>query len=106
MGKARSGHVLATIVFTDIVDSSRFANELGDRRWRVLLDRHHAIIRNAIRRNYGKEIDNAGDGFFARFRDQVDAIKFACQATADVQELGIEIRAGATSVKPKCSARS
>ena len=60
----------------------------------VLLDRHHAIIRNAIKRNHGREIDNAGDGFFARFEDQVDAIRCACQATDDVRKLGIEVRAG------------
>ena len=87
MPSGRGGHTLATIVFTDIVDSSRFARELGDQRWRVLLDRHHVIIRKSIKRNHGREVDNAGDGFFARFDDQVDAIRFACQATDDVRSL-------------------
>ena len=72
MGTGRDSHVLATVLFTDIVGSSRFASELGDRRWRVLLDRHHAIVRKAIKRHRGKEIDTAGDGFFASFSDQVD----------------------------------
>jgi YVTN family beta-propeller protein len=94
MGKARSGHVLATVMFTDIVDSSRLAHELGDARWRVVLGRHHTIVRKALKRYHGREIDNAGDGFFASFPDQVDAIRCACAISEDVRELGIEIRAG------------
>jgi class 3 adenylate cyclase/streptogramin lyase len=94
MSKGRDSHTLATVLFTDIVGSSRFASELGDRRWRVLLDRHHAIVRKAIKRHRGKEIDTAGDGFFARFSDQVDAIRCACQISDDVTALGIEVRAG------------
>jgi len=90
----RSGHVLATVVFTDIVDSSTLAGELGDARWRVLLSRHHAIVRKALKRYHGKEIDNAGDGFFATFPDQADAIRCACAISDDVRELGIEVRAG------------
>ena len=94
MRKGRDSHVLATVLFTDIVGSSRFASELGDRRWRVLLDRHHAIVRKAIKRYGGKEIDTAGDGFFTSFSDQVDAIRCACQISDDVTVLGIEVRAG------------
>jgi len=90
----RGGHVLATVVFTDIVDSTTLARELGDARWRVLLDRHHEIVRKALKRYHGKEIDNAGDGFFASFPDQVDAIRCACEISTDVRELGIEVRAG------------
>jgi len=70
--KERSGHVLATVLFTDIVDSSTLARELGDARWRVLLARHEATVRKALKRFHGKEIDNAGDGFFATFPDQMD----------------------------------
>jgi class 3 adenylate cyclase len=62
--RERSGHVLATVLFTDIVDSSTLAHELGDARWRVLLARHHVIVRRALKRYQGREIDNAGDGFF------------------------------------------
>ena len=60
----------------------------------MLLDRHHAIVRKAIKRHRGKEIDTAGDGFFASFSDQVDAIRCACQISDDVTALGIEVRAG------------
>lgn len=94
MIKGRGGHVLATVMFTDIVDSSRVAHELGDTRWRVLLARHHTIVRKALKRCHGTEIDNAGDGFFATFADQVDAIRCACAISDDVRSLGIEVRAG------------
>jgi len=92
--RERSGHVLATVLFTDIVDSSTIASELGDARWRVLLARHHLIVRRALKRFHGKEIDNAGDGFFASFPDQVDAIRCACMICDDVRDLGIQVRAG------------
>jgi class 3 adenylate cyclase/glutamine cyclotransferase len=92
--KERGGHVLATVLFTDIVDSSTYARELGDARWRALLGRHHAMVRNSLKRHHGREIDNAGDGFFAVFSDQVDAIRCACEITDNITELGIELRAG------------
>jgi class 3 adenylate cyclase len=94
MPKARGGHVLATVLFTDIVDSTAIAKELGDRRWRVLLDRHHTTVRKAIKQHHGREIDNSGDGFFANFTDQVEALRCACQISDDVTQLGIEVRAG------------
>jgi len=94
MTKPRGGHLLATVLFTDIVDSSKVAGELGDRRWRVLLARHHVIVRRALKRYRGREIDNAGDGFFASFDDQVDAIRSACAISDGVRSLGVEIRAG------------
>ena len=90
----RSSHLLATVLFTDIVDSSRLASELGDRRWRVLLLRHHTIVRKALRRYRGTEIDTAGDGFFARFDDQANAIHCACAIADGVRDLGIEVRSG------------
>jgi class 3 adenylate cyclase len=92
--KERSEHVLATVLFTDIVDSSTLARELGDARWHVVLARHHAIVRRAIRRFHGREVDNAGDGFFITFRDQVAAIRCACAISDDVRQLGIEVRVG------------
>jgi YVTN family beta-propeller protein len=94
MRSGRRDHVLATVLFTDIVGSSEIAAELGDRRWRVLLARHNAIVRRALKRRGGKEIDNAGDGFFAAFDDQADAIRCACEISDAVRDLGIEIRAG------------
>jgi class 3 adenylate cyclase len=87
-------HVLATLLFTDIVGSSRVAAELGDRRWRALLDRHHAIVRRELKRFHGRELDTAGDGFFAVFDEPSDAIRCACAISDAVRELGIEIRAG------------
>jgi class 3 adenylate cyclase/streptogramin lyase len=94
MTKARGGHVLATVVFTDIVDSSRLATELGDRRWRVLLSRHHDIVRKALKKHGGREVDNAGDGFFASFDDQADAIRCACEISDGVKILGVDVRVG------------
>ena len=94
MLRTRRDHLLATVMFTDIVGSAEVATELGNRRWRVLLDRHHVIVRRALKRHGGKEIDNAGDGFFAAFHDQADAIRCACEISDAVKELGIDIRAG------------
>jgi class 3 adenylate cyclase/streptogramin lyase len=94
MTRAREGHVLATVLFTDIVDSSRLATELGDRRWRVLLTRHHDIVRKALKKHGGREVDNAGDGFFASFDDQADAIRCACEISDGVKILGVDVRAG------------
>jgi class 3 adenylate cyclase/streptogramin lyase len=90
----RQDHRLATVLFTDIVGSSEIASDLGDRRWKVLLARHHLIVRGALRRHGGKEIDNAGDGFFCSFDDQADAIRCACEIADRVHELGIDVRAG------------
>jgi class 3 adenylate cyclase len=59
--------VLATLLFTDLVDSTRLANELGDRGWALLVERHHAGVREQLRRFRGIEVDTAGDGFFATF---------------------------------------
>jgi class 3 adenylate cyclase/streptogramin lyase len=94
MLRTRRDHLLATVMFTDMVGSAEVATELGNRRWRVLLDRHHVIVRRALKRHGGKEIDNAGDGFFAAFHDQADAIRCACEISDAVKELGIDIRAG------------
>jgi class 3 adenylate cyclase len=94
MLRTRRDHLLATVMFTDIVGSAEVATELGNRRWRVLLDRHHVIVRRALKRHGGKEIDNAGDGFFVAFHDQADAIRCACEISDAVKELGIDIRAG------------
>jgi class 3 adenylate cyclase len=86
--------VLVTLLFTDIVGSTEIAGELGDRRWRDLIRRHHAIVRRQLKRHRGRELDTAGDGFFARFDRPADAIRCACAISDEVRELGIEIRAG------------
>ena len=86
--------VLATVLFTDIVGSTAKAVELGDRAWRELLERHHALIRRELVRFRGAELDVAGDGFFARFDGPARAIRCACAITERVRELGLEVRAG------------
>ena len=86
--------VLATIVFIDIVRSTEHAAELGDRRWRDLLDRYYAAVRRELARFRGREIDTAGYGVFATFDGPARAIRCASAATEAVGRLGIEIRAG------------
>jgi class 3 adenylate cyclase len=86
--------VLATVLFTDIVKSSERARELGDRSWAELLGRHHAAIRRELERFRGREIDTAGDGFFASFDGPARAIRCAVAIRDVVQDLGLEIRAG------------
>ncbi len=86
--------VLATVLFTDIVDSTARAAELGDARWRELVLAHHALVRRQLTRHRGIEIDTAGDGFFASFDGPARAIRCACAISEGVRELGIEIRAG------------
>ena len=94
MSRRGAPTVLATILFTDIVGSTELASELGDRRWRELLSRHHAIVRREIRRHDGRELDTAGDGFFAAFERPAEAVRCACAITDGVRALGIEVRAG------------
>jgi pimeloyl-ACP methyl ester carboxylesterase len=85
---------LATVLFTDIVDSTRKAAELGDRAWRDLVERHHKIVRDLLARSRGTELDTAGDGFFATFDGPARAVRCAMAAVEAVRPLGIEIRAG------------
>jgi pimeloyl-ACP methyl ester carboxylesterase len=86
--------VLATVLFTDLVGSTAKAVELGDRRWRELLEQHHARTRAQLARFRGVELDTAGDGFFARFDGPARAIRCACAVRDAVTELGLEVRAG------------
>ncbi len=86
--------VLATVLFTDIVGSTERAAELGDRRWREVLQAHHAAIRRELERFRGREIDTSGDGFLASFDGPARAIRCAVAAVEAVRGLGIEIRAG------------
>jgi len=94
MKRDKPGNVLTTLVFTDIVGSSQVAEELGDRRWRELLARHHRIVRESLREYGGRELDTAGDGVFARFDSPASAIDFAAATADGLRELGVEIRAG------------
>ncbi len=86
--------VLATILFTDIVGSTRRAAELGDRAWRDLLERHHALVRAELAHFRGREVDTAGDGFLAVFDGPGRAVRCAATTVRSVRSLGIEIRAG------------
>lgn len=86
--------VLATVLFTDIVDSTRKAVDLGDQRWRELLEEHHAAVREQLRRFRGREIDTAGDGVLSAFDGPARAICAARAITDGVRRLGIEVRAG------------
>ena len=86
--------VLATVFFTDIVGSTEKVVELGDRRWRELLEGHQAIVRGELARFRGREMDTAGDGFFATFDGPARAIRCACAIGDRVDELGIQVRAG------------
>ncbi len=86
--------VLATLLFTDIVASTERAAELGDRAWRDLLERHHALVRRELGRFRGEEQDTAGDGFFATFDGPARAIRCAQAVVDGVRELGLELRAG------------
>jgi class 3 adenylate cyclase len=82
------------VLFTDIVGSTAKAVELGDADWRDLLHAHHDLIRRQLVRFRGRELDTAGDGFFASFDGPARAIRCACAITEAVKELGIEVRAG------------
>jgi pimeloyl-ACP methyl ester carboxylesterase len=91
---AESDRVLATVLFSDIVSSSERAASLGDRAWRELLERHHAVVRRQLVRFRGKEVDTAGDGFLASFDGPARAIRCASAIIHSVRELGLEVRAG------------
>jgi class 3 adenylate cyclase len=86
--------VLATVLFTDIVDSTRLAAEMGDRDWRALLDAHDAIVRSQLNRFRGREVNTSGDGFLAMFDGPQRAIRCAMAIRDAVQALGIQVRAG------------
>lgn len=86
--------MLTTILFTDIVGSTDSALRLGDRRWSEILDAHHRVVRQELDRFRGREIDTAGDGFFAAFDGPARAVGCACAIREDVRTMGLEIRAG------------
>jgi class 3 adenylate cyclase len=86
--------VLATVLFTDIVESTRIAADLGDNAWRDLVDRHDTIVRSQLARFRGEEIHTAGDGFLAAFDGPARAIRCACAIRDAVRPLGVEVRAG------------
>ena len=85
---------LATVLFTDIVGSTERAAAVGDARWRELLAEHHRVVRAQLQQFGGREIDTAGDGFFATFDGPGRAIRAAMAIVSAVRALGLEIRAG------------
>ena len=92
--EASFDRILATVLFTDIVNSTKRAAELGDHRWREMILRHHATVRRLLTRYRGIEIDTAGDGFFASFDGPARAVRCAMAIIDAVRPLGIEVRAG------------
>jgi pimeloyl-ACP methyl ester carboxylesterase len=89
---AEPDRVLATILVTDIVGSTERAAELGDRAWRELLEKHHAIVREQLRAHRGEEVDTAGDGFLATFDGPGRAIRAAAAIRDGLAESGIQVR--------------
>jgi class 3 adenylate cyclase len=86
--------VLATVLFTDIVDSTRRAAELGDRRWKELLANHDEIARSRITQHRGRYVHTTGDGLLATFDGPARAVRCARAIAAAVRSIGLSIRAG------------
>jgi class 3 adenylate cyclase len=91
---SRRDRVLATVLFTDIVGSTRRAAELGDRAWREVLARHHRVLREHLVRSGGREMHTAGDGFLATFDSPSRAIGCARAAQRALRSIGLDVRAG------------
>lgn len=92
--EVESDRVLATVLFSDIVGSTRVADSLGDHGWRELIERHHALVRRELARHRGREIDTAGDGFFAAFDGPARAIRCAASLREALRQLDLQVRIG------------
>jgi class 3 adenylate cyclase len=92
--RPQTERALATVLFTDIVDSTRLAGELGDRRWRELLEQHQELVRERLRHFEGREVKTTGDGFLATFDGPTRAVECARAIADEMPSLGIEVRAG------------
>jgi class 3 adenylate cyclase len=86
--------VLTTVMFTDIVDSTRRAAELGDRRWRTLVESHNELIRDQLDRYRGRQVKTMGDGFLATFDGPARGVRCARAITQQLPALGVDVRAG------------
>ncbi len=86
--------VLATVMLADIVESTALAAELGDRAWRDRLEAYYALVREALARFRGRELDTAGDGFLAAFDGPARAVRCACAVVREVRRLNLEVRVG------------
>jgi class 3 adenylate cyclase/pimeloyl-ACP methyl ester carboxylesterase len=91
---AEPDRVLATVLFTDIVDSTTRAAELGDRDWRLLRERHNDAVRQELTRFRGREVKTLGDGFLATFDGPARAVRCASAIVGRMRPLGIEVRSG------------
>jgi len=89
-----SDRVLATVLFTDIITSTERSSQVGDRRWKDLLDQHDTLIRRELERHRGRLVKNTGDGILATFDGPARAIRCAQAIASSVKSLGIEVRAG------------
>jgi class 3 adenylate cyclase len=92
--ETESDRVLATVLFTDIVEATNRLVELGDRGWKELLTQHHSLVRDQLARHRGREIDTAGDGFLAAFDGPARAVRCGRSIVNSVRKLGIHVRAG------------
>jgi pimeloyl-ACP methyl ester carboxylesterase len=92
--EAEQDRMLATILFTDIVGSTARLAELGDHGWQTLLEKHHGVVRRQLSRFRGRELDTAGDGFFASFDGPARGIRCARAISQAVAGIGLEVRAG------------
>ena len=88
-----SGRTLATLLFTDIVDSTVMAARVGDKAWRELLSTHYEAARNAVERYKGQEVNTTGDGLLARFEGPAAALHCAAEVRRTAEREGIAIRA-------------
>lgn len=86
--------MLATVLFTDICNSTEHAARMGDRGWRYMLERHDALFRRSLERHRGREVKHTGDGFLATFDGPARAIRCAADHAESVATLGLEVRAG------------
>jgi class 3 adenylate cyclase/streptogramin lyase len=94
MSSSSARRRLATVLFLDLVGSTRLAGELGDAGWRLVLGRFRQVVRRELKAHGGREQDTAGDGFFATFPEPAPALRSAAAIVAGVQELGLDVRAG------------
>jgi class 3 adenylate cyclase/tetratricopeptide (TPR) repeat protein len=94
MSRTEPQRSVTTVMFTDVVGSTEQAAAMGDHAWNLLLRRHHAVVRRAIARFHGREVNTAGDAFLATFAGPEAAIRAACAARAGLRPLGVRIRVG------------
>jgi class 3 adenylate cyclase len=92
--RAEADRMLATVLFTDICNSTQHAARMGDRGWRFMLERHDTLFRRSLERHRGREVKHTGDGFLATFDGPARAIRCAADVAESVASIGLEVRAG------------